>query len=249
MYGKNRLYHRFRKVRWDGRGFADLGGRTVLNRHRTGTPRRNRNEFGTCAAAIRLLACPNCGAPRPRGCIRRPRKAFPAVRLRLSVYRSAAKTRAWSDGLPRETCSSGCREFPRSRIAVSVRRRFRCAAVGCVCPPAVPRCPVGCGVPAPVCVSPWRSSRSGSAPSMRSSDFAPPIFCERCAAAPNAAGFLRLAQADGGNGIHRPFFRRRAEFDRPCLNARTTARLGIRRKRLGGISRAAPQQQGCAPLW
>ena len=32
---------------------------------------------------------------------------------------------------------------------------------------------------------------------MRNSAFAPPIFCERCAAAPNA-GFLRLAQADGG---------------------------------------------------
>ena len=32
---------------------------------------------------------------------------------------------------------------------------------------------------------------------MGSSAFEPPIFCERCAAAPNA-GFLRLTQADGG---------------------------------------------------
>ncbi len=127
-----------------------------------------------------------------------PRKASPAFRLWRSAYRSAAKARVWSDGLSREACSSGCREFPRSRIVVFVRRRFRCAAVGCVCPPAVPRCPVGCGVPAPVCVSPRRSSRSDSAPPMRSSAFAPPIFCERCAAAPNAAGFLRLAQAAGG---------------------------------------------------
>ena len=134
-----------------------------------------------------------------------PRKASPAVRLRLSVYRSAAKARAWSDGLPRETCSSGCREFPRSRIAVSARRRFRCAAVGCVCPPAVPR-RSGNGAPASVCVSPRRSSRSGSAPPMRSSAFAPPIFCERCAAAPNAAGFLRLAQADGGMAFTGRFF-------------------------------------------
>lgn len=62
--------------------------------------------------------------------------------------------------------------------------------------PAVP-CRSGNGAPASVCVSPRRSSCSGSAPPMRSSAFAPPIFCERCAAAPNA-GFLRLAQADGG---------------------------------------------------
>lgn len=126
-----------------------------------------------------------------------PRKASPAFRLRLSVYRSADKARAWSDGLAREACSSGCGEFPRSRLAVPARRRFRCAAVECVCPPAVPR-RSGNGVPAPVCVSPRRSSRSGSAPPMRSSAFAPPIYCERCAAAPNAAGFLRLAQTDGG---------------------------------------------------
>ena len=47
--------------------------------------------------------------------------------------------------------------------------------------------------------------------------------------------------------VHRSFFRRRAELERPCLNARTAARLDIRRKCLGRISRAAPQQQGCAP--
>lgn len=46
------------------------------------------------------------------------------------------------------------------------------------------------------------------------------------------------------HGVHRPFFRRRSELKRPCLNARTTARLGIRRKRLGRISRAAPLRRG-----
>ena len=136
--------------------------------------------------------------------------------------------------------------IPRSRIAVSVRRRFRCAAVGCVCPPAVSR-RSGNGVPAPVCVSPRRSSRSGSAQPMRSSAFAPPIFCERCAAAPNA-GFLRLTQADGGMAFTGRFSdAERSLTAPPCLNARTAARFGIRRKRLGRISRAAPQQQGRAP--
>lgn len=226
-----------------GERLAASGGRTVLNRNRTGTPRRNRNEFGTCAAAIRLLACPSCGAPRPRGCIRRPRKAFPAFRLRHSAYRSAAKARTWSDGLPGGACSSGCREFPHSRIAVPARRRFRCAAVGCVCPPAVSR-RSGNDAPASVCVSPRRSSRSGSAPPMRNSAFAPPIFCERCAAAPNA-GFLRLAQADGGMAFTGRFSdAERSLTAPPCLNARTAARFGIRRKRLGRISRAAPLRRG-----
>ena len=197
MYGKSRLYRRFRKPRWDGRGFADPGGRSAPNRHRTDTPRRSRNGFGICAGEI-LLWLVQAAARRGRAAVSAaPRKASPAFRLRLSVYRSADKARAWSDGLAREACSSGCGGFPRSRLAVPARRRFRCAAVECVCPPAVPR-RSGNGVPAPVCVSPRRSLRSGSAPPMRSSAFAPPIFCERCAAAPNAAGFLRLAQTDGG---------------------------------------------------
>lgn len=47
------------------------------------------------------------------------------------------------------------------------------------------------------------------------------------------------------HGVHRPFFRRRAKLDRPpCLNARTAARFGIRRKRLGRISRVAPLRRG-----
>ena len=49
-----------------------------------------------------------------------PRKASPAFRLRLSVYRSAAKARVWSDGLSREACSSGCRGF---RVPASPFRR------------------------------------------------------------------------------------------------------------------------------
>lgn len=243
MYGKNRLYRRFRKPRWDGRGFADPGGRTAPNRHRTDTPRRNRNGFGICAAAIRLLACSSCGAPRPRGCIRRPRKASPAVRLRLSVYRSADKARAWSDGLPREACSSGCGGFPRSRLAVSVRRRFRCAAVG------------SCGT------VPLRERRACACLCIAAAFF---VLGFRAAYEEQhlcAADFLRtmrrrserrgLSAACANRrriGVHRPFFRRRAELERPCLNARTAARLSARRKRLGGISRAAPQQQGCAQL-
>lgn len=143
------------------------------------------------------LACPSCGAPRPRGCIRRPPKGLSCVPASAVCVSFRRQSKGLSVGLSREACSSGCGEFPRSRIAVSVRRRFRCAAVECVCPPAVPR-RSGNGVPAPVCVSPRRFLRSGSAPPMRSSAFAPPIYCERCAAAPNAAGFLRLAQTDGG---------------------------------------------------
>ena len=131
-------------------------------------------------------------------------RLYPPPPKRLSCVPAAAfrvSFRSQSKGLERRLVPGGVfkrmQGIPRSRIAVSVRRRFRCAAVECVCPPAVPR-RSGNGVPAPVCVSPRRSSRSGCAPPMRSSAFAPPIFCERCAAAPNAAGFLRLAQAAGG---------------------------------------------------
>ena len=84
----------------------------------------------------------------------------PAAAFRVS-FRSQSK------GLERRLVPGGVfkrmQGIPRSRIAVSVRRRFRCAAVECVCPPAVPR-RSGNGVPAPVCVSPRRSSRSGCAP-------------------------------------------------------------------------------------
>ena len=41
-------------------------------------------------------------------------------------------------------------------------------------------------------------------------------------------------------GVHRSFFRRRAELERSCLNVRTAARLSARRKCLGRIFRAAP---------
>lgn len=188
------------------------------------------------------LAYLSCGAARPRGCIRRPRKASPAVRLRLSVYHSADKARTWSDGLSREACSSGCGGFPRSRIAVPARRRFRCAAVG------------SCGT------VPLRERRACACLCIAAAFFALGFRAAYEEQHLCAADFLRtmrrrserrrLSAACANrrrHGVHRSFFRRRAELERPCLNARTAARLSARRKRLGGISRAAPQQQGCAP--
>lgn len=168
-----------------------------------------------------------------------PRKASPAFRLRLSVYRSADKARTWSDGLSREACSSGCGGFPRSRLAVPARRCFRCAAVGsCGTVPLRERRACAClCIAAAFFVLGFRAAYEEQ--HLCAADFLRTMRrrSERRGLSAACANRRRL-------GVHRPFFRRRAELERPCLNARTAARLGIRRKRLGGISRAAAEERG-----